>query len=116
MNPDEKKNILEALIYKMYSMPFSRYLFTFLPRLRLHKNKLRPLSSFFGTTKKIDRLLYKLSNKHSNEKLFFIKVVSISRFHYKSFIKSLIFKIFFLVGLPCVYITQLPVFLSMSNR
>ena len=50
---------------------------------------------FFGTTKKIDRLLYKLSNKHSNEKLFFIKVVSISRFHYKSFIKSLIFKIFF---------------------
>ena len=43
----------------------------------------------FGTTKKIVRLLYKLSNKHSNEKLFFIKVVSISRFHYKSFIKSL---------------------------
>ena len=50
---------------------------------------------FFGTTKKIVRLLYKLSNKYSNEKLFFIKVVSISRFHYKSFIKSLIFKIFF---------------------
>ena len=49
---------------------------------------------FFGTTKKIVRLLYKLSNKYSNEKLFFIKVVSISRFHYKSFIKSLIFKIF----------------------
>ena len=23
VNPDEKKNILEALIYKMYSMPFS---------------------------------------------------------------------------------------------
>ena len=53
------------------------------------------LTNFFGTCKLTRSLVYKLSNKHSNQKLVFLKVVSLSRFHYKSFIKSLISKIFF---------------------
>ena len=40
-------------------------------------------------------LVVKFFNKHSIVKMYLVKVISLSGFHEKSLIKSLIFKIFF---------------------
>ena len=44
-------------------------------------------------------LVINFFNKHSIVKMYLVKVVSLSGFHLKYLIKSLIFKIFFLLGL-----------------